>query len=180
MADGLTGTSFDDTALPVSGAGSVYPVQARHTDRHATSESHVFGTVTGGLAATQISEDALQAITEELSGANPAARFSRLEHRWTINVAAGSQVELHVEGFRTNSSDGDNFHFEYSTNGGTSFTPVALGPLALADDVTDLLGLLPATLTGNVLFRVVDTNRTPGTQSLDTVSIDELFVRSVP
>jgi hypothetical protein len=31
-----------------------------------------------------------------------------------------------------------------------------------------------------VLVRVVDTDQTQGNQALDTVTVDELFVRSVP
>jgi len=50
----------------------------------------------------------------------------------------------------------------------------------LADDDSDLLASLPASTVGSVTFRVVDTDRTPGNQDLDTVSIDELLVRSVP
>ena len=39
---------------------------------------------------------------------------------------------------------------------------------------------LPGTLSGSVLFRVIDTNREPEHQALDTVFIDQLFVRSIP
>ena len=119
-----------------------------------------------------------QAITEELSGGNPSNRFSQLEHRWTIEVPAGSRIELHVEGFRTPSAD-DDFVFEYSTDG-VSWFPISLPSLPFVDQNTDLAAPLPATLVGAVMFRIRDTVRTPGNQWLDTVSIDELFVRSVP
>ncbi|HKQ63009.1 MAG TPA: thrombospondin type 3 repeat-containing protein [Candidatus Polarisedimenticolaceae bacterium] len=177
---GLGSLGKDSTELErVNGDVNACDGQA-HADAYATAQSTVFGTVTGNLAGTQSSNDVVEAITEVLSsGGNPASRFSRLEQRWTIAVTAGTRVELHVEGFRTNSSDGDDFRFEYSTNGGTSFTPIPLVSLPLGDDDVDRTALLPPSLAGNVIFRVVDTDRTAGAQSLDTVSIDELFVRSV-
>ena len=51
----------------------------------------------------------------------------------------------------------------------------------MADDGDyDAVVELPATLSGALTIRVVDTVRDPGTQALDTVSIDELFIRSIP
>src|SRR5262249_10245860 len=88
-------------------------------------------------------------------------------------------IELHVEGSRTQSSDGDNFCFEYSTDGVT-FTSAALPDLPFSDNGSDVQSLLPATLTGNVTLRVVDTNHAPGSQFLDTVSIDEPWIGTVP
>ena len=84
-----------------------------------------------------------------------------------------------MEGFRTASVDGDQFGFEWSTDG-VSWEPVRLVSLPLADDNIDLVGELPGTLSGTVTIRVVDTDRTPGNRDLDTVGLDELFVRSVP
>ncbi len=151
------------------------------SDSHASAESNVFGTVSGTLADAQSSNNAYEAMTEVLTtGGNPSLRFSELEHRWTITVGAGSKKELHVEGFRSASTDGDDFRFEYSTNGGTSFTPVTMSSLPLSDNNIDLVGALPAGVSGSVLVRVVDTDRTAGHQGLDTVSIDELWIRIVP
>ena len=94
-------------------------------------------------------------------------------------MPAGSRKELHVEGFRTDSLDGDDFQFEYSTDG-IVFTPIAMQSLPLADDDSDLVGSMPAGVTGDVTIRVVDTDRTPGNKDLDMVSIDDLFVRVAP
>jgi hypothetical protein len=97
-----------------------------------------------------------------------------------VAVATGSVIELHVEGFKSASPDGDDFDFEYSDDGGTSWWPVSMAALPTTDDDTDLVGSLPSSLSGSVLVRVVDTDRTPGHRDLDTVWIDELFVRTVP
>jgi hypothetical protein len=56
---------------------------------------------------------------------------------------------------------------------------LALASLPLADDDTDLVGLLPG-VSSSVTIRVIDTDRTGGNRDVDTVSIDELFVRAVP
>jgi len=209
IAEGLRTTGFADAATPAPGDGFAYVVQAQnfecglgspgfasseaergnadpaacvgetHTDAYPTSESPVFGSVSGGLSNVASPDGVLETITEELSGGSPPSRFSHLEHQWTIEVLAGSRIELHVEGFRTLGSDGDDFVFEYSTDG-VNWIVISLPSLPFVDQNTDLAAPLPATLVGAVTFRVRDTDRTPGNQSLDTVSIDELFVRSVP
>jgi hypothetical protein len=89
-------------------------------------------------------------------------------------------LELHVEGFRSNSTDGDNFRFEFSPNVVTPFTPVSMSSLPFADNNTDLVGVLPSGVSGSAIIRVVDTDRTMGHQALDTVAIDELWIRVVP
>jgi hypothetical protein len=99
--------------------------------------------------------------------------------RFTFTVGAGTVKQLHVEGFKSSSTDGDDFQFEYSTDGGASFTPLTL-TLPLADDNVDRMAALPGSVTGSVLIRVVDTDRTEGHQTLDTVTIDELWIRRVP
>ena len=125
-------------------------------------------------------DNAYESITEVLStGGAPATRFSRLEHRWSISVPAGSREELHVEGFRSSSTDGDDFAFDWSTNGGSTFTSIVMPSLPLADPDADLVVTLPGSVSGSVTIRVTDTNRTAGNQTLDTVTIDELFVRSL-
>jgi hypothetical protein len=147
-------------------------------DSHASGQTTVAGTVTGTLAGTQASDDQVEAITEVLSSGGPTHKFSMLEHRFTFNVAPGSDRTLHVEGFRSNSVDADDFRFEYSIDGGTNFVALPLF-LPLSADNVDLFASLP-TSGSSVIIRVVDTNHTQGTQSLDTVSIDEIWVRVAP
>ena len=209
-AEGLTQGTFSDPTPHAPGGGFFYLVQAQnddcglgslgftssetvrsntnparcvgrsHTDRHAVSETNVFGTVSGSFADTQSSNDVREALTEELSGGSPSTRFSRLEHRWTIQVAAGSTLEFHVEAHQTNSSDGDFFPFEYSTNG-TVWITIFQNFLGSADPNFDQTHFLPPSLAGQtVMIRVRDTDRTPGNVALDTVFVDEMFIRSLP
>jgi hypothetical protein len=207
LVNDLTGLAYDDEALPLAGSGYSYLIQAvsfecgpgslgvdsseaerdnggatcgglAFSDHHPQSESSVFGTVSGSLADTLSTNDGSETITEQLSGGNPASRFSRLEHRWTIVVPSGTTKELHVEGFRTLSTDGDDFRFAYSSDGVT-FTPVVLA-LPLSDDDADRVAPLPGSLTGTITVRVVDTDREAGHQALDTVAVDELWIRVLP
>jgi len=209
LANGIFGTSTTDTAVPAAGHGFFYLVRGQsfecglgtsgtdsserqhsgndpgacqgkpHTDAHASGETAVAGTVTGTFTDTTTSNNVQEQIQEVLSGGNPGSRYSFLEHRWTITVPAGSRIEFHVEGRRTVSSDSDNFRFEYSTNG-TTFTAISMPDLPTSTTDVDTQGLLPATLSGAVTFRVLDTVRNPGGTFLDKVGIDEMWVRAVP
>lgn len=210
LAQGLFQTSFSDDAVPAPGEGFFYLVSSQnldcglgslgttasevervntngaacigvtHTDRHATGESNPTGTVTGTYNDTLSSNNVRESIQEVLStGGAPESRFSFLDHRWTFSVAPGTRIELHVEGSRTNSTDGDTFRFSWSTNG-TNFFPLTTADLPLSDNDSEVQATLPATLSGTVTIRVIDSNRTPGTQFLDTVSTDEIWIRTVP
>ena len=206
LVEGVQGVSFGDPAVPAAGDGFFYLVQAENytcglgtlgydsteqerdnsnpaacagsnSDGYPLSEQSVYGTVLGGLADLASSDNAYEEITEELSGGSPANRYSRLEHRWTFQVAAGGQVTFHVECRRTVGDD--DFAFEYSTNGGSTWTPIGHPSLPGFEQDIDLVTPLPAGLSGEVMIRLVDTDHTPGNQSLEKVTIDELFIRSV-
>jgi hypothetical protein len=159
---------------PLACAGHV------HHDARAASEETIYGTVNGSHMDTQASDDAYESITEELSGGGPSSRYSRLEHRWTFDVTGGSVVELHLEGYRSDSPDDDNFELEYSTDGGATWQPASLSNLPRTDNGIDLVSRLPEGISGTVVFRVIDTDRTAGHADLDSVHVDDLFVRSVP
>jgi hypothetical protein len=150
-------------------------------DAHASSQSTVFGGVGGALNDTISSNQAWESITEVLStGGSPASKFSRLEHQFNFSLTnvPWTTNELHVEGFRTSSTDGDNFRFDYSFDG-VNWTPVTI-VLPTADGNADLVGILPSGPLLSISIRVVDTDRTAGHQTLDTVSIDEIWVRQAP
>jgi len=208
LQQGIAATFLDDATMPAAGQGFFYLVQGQNygcglgslgaasneqprsnanpaacqgivvSDAHASTVSVVSGSG-AGTGNTLAPDDAYMTVTEVLSSGSPSSRFSFLEGRFTFTVGTGSVKELHVEGSRTASTDGDDFRFEYSTNGGASFTPVAL-TLPLSDDDIDRIAALPPTITGSVIIRVVDTDRTAGHQTLDTVAIDEIWIRAVP
>ena len=90
------------------------------------------------------------------------------------------RIEFHVEGFRSTSTDFDDIEFYWSDDGGSSWTGIQLPDLPLSDDGIDLWVELPDVLTGSVSVRVVDSDRRGGHSSPDTVSLDELFFRTIP
>jgi hypothetical protein len=209
LVNGLVATGYDDPIVPAPGLGFFYMVQAQNfecglgslgtmsgertrvnvnagacvgvtvTDSHASAQSAIYGTVWGTLANTFTTDQVYQSFTEVLStGGSASSEFSQLEERFTVSVAAGARKELHVAGTYTTSSDADAFQFEYSTDGVT-FTPVSLS-LLLNTASIDRLAVLPDRLNGTVTIRVVDTDRTAGHQALDSLFIDELWIRSIP
>jgi len=151
-----------------------------HHEARAVGEQSVRGTVSGSYLDTQSSDDGYEAISKVLSGGGPSNRYSLLEHRWTFDVAGGSGVELQLEGYRSESPDDDSFELEYSTDGGATWLSALFSNLPRADNAIDLVSRLPDGISGSVLIRVVDTDRTATQVDLDTVRIDDLFVRSWP
>jgi hypothetical protein len=210
LVEGLDTAALDDAELPAAGDAFFYVAQGQSfdcglgpagrdgdeaprenleplactghpfTDARATGEDSVHGTPIGTYTDTLASDDVWQSIQEEVSNGSPDSRHSRLEHRWTFDVPAGSRVELHVEGFRSLTLDGDDFAFDYSDDDGSSWNAIPLVSLPTGDNEIDLVGTFAPATPGALLVRVVDTNRAPGTQQLDTVNIDELWVRSIP
>jgi len=138
------------------------------------SETTVLGTVTGSYLDTLTSNDVYEAITEVPTGGTRG-----LDHRWTLSVGAGATKEFHVEGFRASVASED-YQFSYSTNGGSTFKTINLSSLPGTGD-TDRDGAvaLPASVSGTVIVRIIDTNRGSDSDS-DTVWIDRLWIRAVP
>jgi hypothetical protein len=60
-----------------------------------------------------------------------------------------------------------------------NFTPIVMFSLPLADNAVDLVGYMAQDVPDEVTIRVVDTDRTPGHGSRDTVTIDQIFIRNI-
>lgn len=145
-------------------------------DDTANSDITVSGTITSGsYASTASSDNVYEAIREIRQGSTSSGR-SVLEHKWTINVTGGSDVSFHVEAHHTANSEADDFVFAYSTNNVT-YTNL-LTVTKTADDNTVQSAALPSSLSGTVYVRVQDTDRTKGRTSLDTIYVDQMFIRS--
>lgn len=144
---------------------------------YASSETTIDGTVaSGSLADTNGSDDSYEAIREVQTGGKPSNRKSLLDHRWTFNVTGGATVTFSVEAYHTANSEGDDFLFEYSTDD-ANYTDMMTVTETADDDIPHTFAL-PATVSGTVYIRVTDTNRTGGNTGLDTVFIDDMFIRS--
>ena len=162
---------------PASDTVTIADNDAVATDDEAVGETPVAGTVWGTYVDTHAGDDVYESITEVLSGTNPPSkRYSYLEHRWTFQVTGGDTVTFHLQAHHTPSSDGDDFLFQYSTNG-TDWTDMVT-VTKTADDDTYQTCALPDSLSGTVYVRVIDTDHTKRNQDLDTVFIDDMFIRS--
>ena len=145
------------SAYAVDGAASSAMVSVADNDlstidQVAIDESTIYGTVTGDLTDTHVSDDGdYEAIQESLFAGN---KRSRLEHQWTFNVTSGSEltVEAHV-----GSNAAEDFRFDYSTDG-SSWVPMVT---ILRTDTSDVTRTspLPGSATGTVYVRVQDTDR---------------------
>ncbi len=137
----------------------------------ALADIPVAGTVTGNYTYTHVSDNIREVIREVPSGTG-TRWYSMLEHRWRFEVTAGTSATFHVEGYRPNNSDSDNFAFEYSTDG-TNFTRV----VTISSSTERLYSAaLPPGLSGSVHVRVIDTNRKQRKQSLDSIYIDAMDI----
>ncbi len=140
----------------------------------ALSDSPVAGTVSGDYTLTFTSDSVHEVITEVASSTNPRKWYSTLEHRWHFGVAAGTSVTFHLEAYRPDNPDGDDFAFEYSTDGST-FTRM----VTVASPVQQSYSVeLPANLSGDVCVRVVDTNRVQERRSLDQIYVDYMDIET--
>ena len=146
-------------------------------DDVANGEMLVSGTaVLGSYVDTVFSDNSYEGIAEGVQGKGKNAR-SILEHVWTINVMGGSEVLFNVEAFHTPNAEGDNFVFAYSTDE-LNYTNL-LTVSKTVDDDTVQTAALPSSLSGTVFIRVLDTNRSKSRTALDTIFIDQMFVRSM-
>jgi len=189
------GTSFTDTAV-INGTTYYYVVTASNAAGEsaasaqasampeapsgplahlASGETTTFGTVSSGsYTNTWSSDNIYQVLTESQSGGSPKTRRSQLEHVWTLNVTGGELVTFFVEAHHTANTEGDNFLFSYSTDG-TNYTDMVT-VTKTSDDNVPLSYDLPGDLSGVVYVRVVDTDRTAGRSSLDSLYVDQLMI----
>jgi PKD repeat protein len=168
----LTATDDDGASDSYSELVSVSAPPA-FIDQVAIADLPSAGTVSGSYAATHADGGSVQSITERLSGGKPSKSYSYLSHTWQFSVVQGSPITLYANAWSGGSSDGDSFKFAWSSNN-SSFTDLFTVP------VNDLASVQSATIpaSGTIYIRVTDTNRTVGATNLDTVFVDQLYIRS--
>ena len=142
------------------------------TVSYANGETTITGAVSGDYTATHAGDGLFETITEELYTGHPRKSYSYMEHHWTFNVSSGSAITFHVEAYRPDNGDGDDFLFEYSTDGSTWSPLVTVASAAAQVYETSM----PAILAGAVYVRVLDSDRSWGLLSQDAVFVDEMFI----
>ena len=154
------------------------PPPATPTDDYPTSEIPGFGTISGTISALLANDNVYESIKEGLSSGTYKRRYSYLIHTWVFNVTGGSSVTFNLQAYHSTNRDNDNFAFSYSTDN-VNFKSMLTVTKTTDDNIAQTFAL-PSTLKGKVYIRVVDTNRTGGNTSLDTIYVDQMFIRSTP
>jgi PKD repeat protein len=178
VTDDEGGTGTDTVAITVSDLPP--PPSPSETDHFAGGEFAGAGTVSGDYIATHADDEgAIQSITERVSGGKKNGRYSYLEHTLQFNVTAGASVTVYANAWSGGSAEGDSFLFEWSTSSSgfqTLFTVGnSSGPGSAQSKLIDTTGAL----SGVIYIRVRDIDRTAGNKTLDTVYMDQLYIKTV-
>jgi hypothetical protein len=185
------GSSYTDTGL-TPGTAYTYTVKARDsnlnetassepavavtqaegtgTDAVAISEKTTLGNVTGSYLNTQGADGNYEMLTEVIK----SGKWSVLEHAWTFDVAGGASVTFNVQAHHSPNNETDHFVFAYSLDNIT-FHDMLIVSKDAADNTYQSFGLPPYT-SGTVYIRVLDTDRTRGNLSLETLYVDDMFI----
>jgi M6 family metalloprotease-like protein len=166
------GQSGSNTAEATTDSAPAY------ADAFAGSGILVTGSVQGSVADTYALDGQAQTITESESGGKPSRRRSSAEYQWLFNnVRDGLAITLFVNGWAPANAEADDFIFEVSLDNGSTWTEVLTIPNG-SEPGTLHAAPLPSGSSGNLILRVVDTDQTQGARSLDSVQVDQLFLRT--
>lgn len=152
-------TSFDDVTIQVSAT------TAGGTVFKAISQATLVGSVSGTIEDTHFDDGLAQSIREVANGQGFRAK---LEHTWTFQIASTDRVTFVADAYKSGS---ETFKFAYSTNGGSTWKNMVT---ILATDGLEYRYNMPSGVTGAVLVRVRDVDRTKGDTGLDTIYVDYL------
>jgi hypothetical protein len=142
----------------------------------STSESMALGSIMSGSYLSTQNPSGAETLSEQHSGGKPQNRRSYLDHSWTVTgVAPGATVGLEVVASAPSNTEGDDFTFTFSVNGG-DWEP--LGTLLAGTGTATMTAALPASTSGSVAVRVEDTDRTTGAKNTDTVTVSLIKVTS--
>ena len=144
-----------------------------YTDFLISGETRFAGTQQGTYADTAAqNEGNVEVITERESGGKPKNRYSFADHEWTADIGAGGGiVTVWIDAWTTPSADGDTF--ELTATGSSDVLVLD----KTADNDTYQTLELPSGAAGILSLRLRDTDQSTGARSLDSVTIDHLFVR---
>ncbi len=134
-----------------------------------SGESSIHGTVSGSYLDLAADDGVAETLTEVEDTSHPRKRTSFLEHRWSFDLPAGGDATLQLAASRPANADGEDFRFEYSTDGANWIALATIGS-ATEQLISQNLGAL----SGPVTVRVVDTDRSWDRVSLDAVVVDYL------
>ncbi len=137
-----------------------------HTSGDSQASLYI-GSVQSGNALSASANDNNFLILRET--ASPGT--SSLDYRWTMATPPGRRLKLSAEAYHTVNSEGDDFQFMVSTDGGVSFINAFLITKTTGDNTPQTYNFISGSGTSTIV-RVVDTNRTPGNNVLDRMYLD--------
>ena len=143
---------------------------------YAVSETTTVGTVVGSSYQDTDSNDNVYEQISEVRDSSPPT--SALVQIWTFNVTGPGSVTFFVEAYHDVNTDGDNFLFSWSADQ-TSWTDLVTITKTADDDLAQSAAL-PDGLSGTVYIRATDTDQTANKKSLDSLYIDQMYIRSDP
>jgi len=144
-------------------------------DQYATAEQFGSGTVSGNYPDLHDADGSEQSIRERESGGKKNRRYSFLEHTWLFNIQSGNSATLFLTGRYSASGDNDQMSFSYSINGST-YQPLSIN--LGTSSAAYVVSLPDVTSGGDLRIRVNDSDQTPGNVSLDTVYVDQMYIRT--
>ena len=100
-----------------------------------------------------------------------------MDHRWTFS-GVDSAISFHVDAARSANTEGDDFAFSYSDDGGSNWVEMVVVNSAQFNTYSVNLS---SPISGDIIVRVVDTDpATAGNDSRDTLSVDQMFFSTQP
>lgn len=127
--------------------------------------------VRGSLASTRVADGRHLILREEVGPGG----VSRADVRVTFDVPANDGLRVLVDAHRTASADGDRLLVEWSAGG--PFLPLVT-VRRTTDGDRPQMAALPDGLSGPVVLRVRDSDRTPGHAHRDTLRVDRLALEA--
>ena len=169
-------TASDDSGneSATSNEASATPQAQGGEDVAAADYATTYGSVAGTYVATQVQDDAYQAITEVHSGGKPSLRYDQLEHIWRFDLTGGNHV-FHVDAYYQDAGDADSgVAFSWSSSSTGPWTDLFTLVKTADDDGYQVAEL--GSVQGTIYVRVVDNDRTQGQNSNDTLYVDHMVV----
>lgn len=139
---------------------------------YAKSDLSVASSLAGDYTRTLV-EDNLWEVMYEVAAGSGSGSYTQLDHRWDFDVPAGASVTFHARTYRNNPFYSNDFRFQYSTDNVTFQPLINSVPVGYKSFTVPM----PATLSGHVWIRVIDTTHTPGTIA-DSLYVDYMDIYS--
>lgn len=172
----LTVSVSDTHAHTVQGTlrltvGGSSPVVASTIPLTAATGTMITGTVNSGSASDAATANSASFILREANSGVSPDQLSLLEYQWVFTVPADHLATLRVKAHHSSNTEGDDFRFTVSTDGGATFQNAVLVTTTTYTSLVQTYAFNTGT-TGQVIVKVVDTDRTPGRSALHNLAID--------